>query len=71
MDKYPERLSFGGGFGPVADDGYGISYVIAGENHIFFHVSSFARCQHTNCYKLAGQIRECMSEMLHLFKAEE
>lgn len=24
----------------VADDGYGVSYMIAGENTIFFHVSS-------------------------------
>lgn len=29
-----------GGFGPVADDGYGVSYIIAGENLIFFHISS-------------------------------
>lgn len=29
-----------GGFGPVADDGYGVSYIIAGEGLIFFHVSS-------------------------------
>ena len=24
----------------VADDGYGVSYVVAGEDLIFFHVSS-------------------------------
>lgn len=24
----------------VADDGYGVSYMIAGENTIFFHISS-------------------------------
>lgn len=29
-----------GGFGPVADDGYGVSYIIAGEDMIFFHISS-------------------------------
>ena len=30
----------GGGFGPVAPDGYGVSYIIAGEDTLFFHVSS-------------------------------
>ncbi|XP_070109978.1 carnitine O-palmitoyltransferase 1, muscle isoform isoform X5 [Equus przewalskii] len=39
-DQYPNHLGPGGGFGPVADDGYGVSYMIAGENTIFFHVSS-------------------------------
>lgn len=34
------KYSIQGGFGPVADDGYGVSYIIAGENMIFFHVSS-------------------------------
>lgn len=40
LKKYPNCISAGGGFGPVADDGYGVSYIIAGENIIFFHVSS-------------------------------
>lgn len=76
LDKYPDHVSTGGGFGPVgitrprgggwgppggehqtpgtpgpahiptshppqvADDGYGVSYIIAGENLITFHVSS-------------------------------
>jgi hypothetical protein len=29
-----------GGFGPVADDGYGVSYIITGEDKIMFHISS-------------------------------
>ena len=40
-------LCAGGGFGPVADDGYGVSYVINGENCIFFHVSCKRKCQQT------------------------
>uniref|UniRef100_A0A673UN15 Carnitine O-palmitoyltransferase 1, muscle isoform n=1 Tax=Suricata suricatta TaxID=37032 RepID=A0A673UN15_SURSU len=39
-EKYPNHLGAGGGFGPVADDGYGVSYMIAGENTLFFHISS-------------------------------
>jgi hypothetical protein len=33
-------LSPSGGFGPVDDKGYGVSYMVAGENDFFFHVSS-------------------------------
>lgn len=40
MKENPDCISAGGGFGPVADDGYGVSYIIAGEDLIFFHVSS-------------------------------
>eukprot|EP00095_Tigriopus_kingsejongensis_P011758 snap_masked-scaffold241_size241811-processed-gene-1.4 protein:Tk11758 transcript:snap_masked-scaffold241_size241811-processed-gene-1.4-mRNA-1 annotation:"carnitine o-palmitoyltransferase liver isoform-like isoform 1" len=45
--KSPELLSCGGGFGPVADDGYGVSYIIIGEDRIFFHVSSKKNCSKT------------------------
>lgn len=40
LTKHPDCISAGGGFGPVADDGYGVSYIIAGEDTLFFHVSS-------------------------------
>lgn len=33
-------VSAGGGFGPVADDGYGVSYNMCGENMLCFHISS-------------------------------
>merc|ERR1711871_177575 len=28
----------GGGFGPVADDGYGVSYMVVGSDQVFFHI---------------------------------
>ena len=37
--KHPDMLSTGGGFGPVSDDGYGVSYIICDEDLIMFHVS--------------------------------
>uniref|UniRef100_H2YB11 Choline/carnitine acyltransferase domain-containing protein n=1 Tax=Ciona savignyi TaxID=51511 RepID=H2YB11_CIOSA len=40
LNKHPNFLSGGGGFGPVADDGYGVSYIICHEDLIMFHVSS-------------------------------
>ena len=45
--KYPDHVCTGGGFGPVSDDGYGVSYIIAGEDMIFFHVSSKISCANT------------------------
>lgn len=45
--KYPECMGSGGGFGPVVDDGYGISYIIVGEDDIFFHISHKKRCKKT------------------------
>lgn len=44
LKKKPNCVSAGGGFGPVADDGYGVSYIIVGEDKIFFHVSSKKSC---------------------------
>ena len=34
-----KRISPGGGFGPVTDDGYGVSYMVASEDATYFHVS--------------------------------
>ena len=31
----------------MSDDGYGVSYMIAGEDTIFFHISSKNSCDHT------------------------
>lgn len=45
--KHPNCISAGGGFGPVADDGYGVSYIIAGEDILFFHISSKKGCTKT------------------------
>lgn len=47
LSKNPDCISAGGGFGPVADDGYGVSYIIAGENFIFFHISAKNSCEAT------------------------
>lgn len=47
LHKHPECISAGGDFGPVADDGYGVSYIIAGEDLLFFHISSKNSCSTT------------------------
>jgi hypothetical protein len=48
-------MSPSGGFAPVSADGYGVSYMIAGENHIYFHVSSsVCRLLHPLTQEISG-----------------
>uniref|UniRef100_A0A2K6EEC8 Carnitine O-palmitoyltransferase 1, liver isoform n=1 Tax=Propithecus coquereli TaxID=379532 RepID=A0A2K6EEC8_PROCO len=47
LERNPQYVSSGGGFGPVADDGYGVSYIPVGENLISFHISSKISCPET------------------------
>lgn len=56
LKKFPNCISAGGGFGPVADDGYGVSYIIAGENLVFFHISSKKNSPHTVCKLLINYV---------------
>ena len=67
MKKYPNCISAGGGFGPVADDGYGVSYIIAGENLIFFHISCKRSSPMTNANRFAKQIEKALADMKNLF----
>ena len=65
--KYPQFISAGGGFGPVADDGYGVSYIITGENIIFFHISSKKSSPATDSYRFGQQIKQAMADIKGLF----
>ena len=40
MDDRMRLVTAGGGFGPVADRGYGVSYIIVGEDQVSWHISS-------------------------------
>ena len=40
LSKTPWMASAGGGFGPVSERGYGVSYIVVGEDLITFHISS-------------------------------
>ncbi|XP_061927994.1 carnitine O-palmitoyltransferase 1, liver isoform isoform X1 [Apis cerana] len=67
LKKYPNCISAGGGFGPVADDGYGVSYIIAGEDLIFFHISCKRSSPQTNAARFAKQIEKALADMKILF----
>uniref|UniRef100_A0A8C6UP83 Carnitine palmitoyltransferase 1Ab (liver) n=1 Tax=Neogobius melanostomus TaxID=47308 RepID=A0A8C6UP83_9GOBI len=69
--KHPEYVSSGGGFGPVADDGYGVSYIIVGENLINFHISSKHSSPETDSHRFGGHIQQAMMDILDLFQFEK
>ncbi|KAJ0405889.1 hypothetical protein ATCC90586_003350 [Pythium insidiosum] len=56
----------GGGFGPVAEDGYGVSYMIAGENMIAFHISSKLSCEKTSSEQFAKDLFQAFADMKKL-----
>ncbi|TRY93200.1 hypothetical protein DNTS_006322 [Danionella cerebrum] len=66
LQNHPDFISLGGGFGPVADDGYGVSYIIMGEEMINFHVSCKLSCKETDSHKFGSQISQAMMELMSL-----
>ncbi|XP_053260806.1 carnitine O-palmitoyltransferase 1, muscle isoform [Podarcis raffonei] len=68
MEANPNHVSSGGGFGPVADDGYGVSYIIAGENLITFHVSSKFSSPETDSKRFGKNIHQAMLDIAALFE---
>lgn len=69
--RHPEYVSSGGGFGPVADDGYGVSYIIVGEDLINFHISSKHSSPETDSHRFGGNIRQAMLDILGLFQLDK
>lgn len=66
--RFPKHISCGGGFGPVADDGYGVSYMIAGEDLLFFHVSSKKSSKETDSFRFANNISNTLRDMKQMFE---
>ncbi|KAL4617836.1 carnitine O-palmitoyltransferase 1, liver isoform-like isoform X1 [Arapaima gigas] len=69
--NHPEYISCGGGFGPVADDGYGVAYIILGENMINFHVSCKHSCTQTDSHKFGAHIRRALLDLLALVSPDQ
>nr|XP_057905457.1 carnitine O-palmitoyltransferase 1, liver isoform isoform X2 [Doryrhamphus excisus] len=69
LKNHPEFVSLGGGFGPVADDGYGVSYIIVGEDMINFHVSSKYSCSETDSHRFGAQINKALQDIMALLSA--
>jgi carnitine O-palmitoyltransferase 1 len=61
----------GGGFGPVSDQGYGVSYMVPGDSRIFFHISSKRSCKKTDSQTFARCLFDAMAEMRALFTGKK
>ncbi|KAL7690727.1 putative acyltransferase ChoActase/COT/CPT, choline/carnitine acyltransferase [Plasmopara halstedii] len=61
----------GGGFGPVAEDGYGVSYMVAGEYMLGFHISSKKSCPSTSSDKFAEDIEKALADLKALWHPTE
>jgi hypothetical protein len=64
------RVTSGGGFGPVAKDGYGVSYIIPGDYLFYFHVSSFKSSSMTDSRKFASRIAQSLADIKALCESE-
>ena len=62
------QVSPGGGFGPVSDEGYGVSYMLPSDHKIFFHVASKHSCSKTSSTRFVNYIFESLEEMRELFE---
>ena len=60
----------GGGFGPVSDHGYGVSYMLPGDARIFFHVSSKKFSTATDSKRFMQNLFDSLAEMKSLFETK-
>eukprot|EP00162_Nutomonas_longa_P006294 comp16869_c0_seq3/m.27536 comp16869_c0_seq3/g.27536 ORF comp16869_c0_seq3/g.27536 comp16869_c0_seq3/m.27536 type:complete len:855 (+) comp16869_c0_seq3:60-2624(+) len=65
--KDPGAKTIGGGFGPVSADGYGVSYIISGEDRINFHISSKKACPKTDSKRFGDLIEAALLDMRDIF----
>ncbi|XP_035386628.1 carnitine O-palmitoyltransferase 1, liver isoform isoform X1 [Electrophorus electricus] len=69
--NHPDFIICGGGFGPVADDGYGVSYAIVGEKLMCFHISSKHSCPQTDSHRFGTQLRKALLDLLQLMSGDQ
>ncbi|XP_048462975.1 carnitine O-palmitoyltransferase 1, liver isoform isoform X2 [Rhincodon typus] len=67
VNRFPQYVSSGGGFGPVADDGYGVSYIMVGETLINMHISCKFSSPETDSHRFGKHFRQAMLDILSLF----
>eukprot|EP00055_Hartaetosiga_balthica_P010121 m.42209 g.42209 ORF g.42209 m.42209 type:complete len:789 (+) comp7043_c0_seq1:74-2440(+) len=64
------KATGGGGFGPVADDGYGVSYIISSDEEVSFHITSKMSSSVTDSERFAHHIEQAMMDIKALYDAE-
>jgi len=65
--NFAKMVCPGGGFGPVSDQGYGISYMIPGDLRLFFHISSKKSTPTTSSKRFQTLLEESLKEIRELF----
>lgn len=65
--KWHGVLSPGGGFGPVTNDGYGVSYMVSSENNLYFHISSQRSSAITDSKRFANNLLCVSKDIQSLF----
>ncbi|KAF6077167.1 carnitine palmitoyltransferase 1C [Phyllostomus discolor] len=68
VHNYPDYVSSGGGFGPVDDHGYGVSYIFMGDDAITFHISSKKSSAKTDSHRLGQHIEDALLDVASLFQ---
>uniref|UniRef100_A0A8C6MGL5 carnitine O-palmitoyltransferase n=1 Tax=Nothobranchius furzeri TaxID=105023 RepID=A0A8C6MGL5_NOTFU len=66
----PEELMVTFVSSQVADDGYGVSYIIVGEDMINFHVSSKYSCSETDSRRFGVQLRKALQDIMALLSGD-
>ena len=69
--EHARRVSSGGGFGPVADGGYGVSYMVAGRSRLYFHVSSKVSAPATDSSRFVSAIAQALDDMAELVERSD
>ncbi|XP_019597169.2 palmitoyl thioesterase CPT1C isoform X1 [Rhinolophus sinicus] len=68
VHNYPDYVSSGGGFGPVNDHGYGVSYIFMGNDTITFHISNKKSSTKTDSHRLGQHIEAALLDVASLFQ---
>mmetsp|Transcript_50100 Transcript_50100/g.120014 ORF Transcript_50100/g.120014 Transcript_50100/m.120014 type:complete len:828 (+) Transcript_50100:73-2556(+) len=63
-----EMYSPSGGFGPVSDEGYGVSYMMASDDMTFFHISCKRSCKATDAERFKKHVWQAHADMRALFE---
>jgi len=58
----PATGTLGGGFSPIAQDGYGVSYVVT-EDRLWFHITCYAQYPTTNSTQFADALSQSLLDM--------
>ena len=60
--------SFGGGFGPACDDGYGTSYTIPNDSTMFFYTSAKKNYKHSSAERFMDNIFSSMADLKQMYE---